>query len=550
MPHAIEVPAETVSKWQEIVDMLAEVMCVPSALIMRVRPPEIEVFVSSRSPGNPYVAAECARLDTGLYCETVMKTRAPLQVPDALRAPEWAANPDIAVGMISYMGVPIHWPDGESFGTICVLDRKHNAYNDMFLRLLTLCRDILEADLAMLMTLSRQLEQREAKIQRLVDADIIGIFLWEVETQVIVEANDAFLRIVGYERADLRARTLRWTQLTPPEWLERDLRERLPILKRTGRLQPFEKEYLRKDGSRVPVLMGVARIEDGGHEAVAFMLDLTERKAAEAEARDNERRYREVQAALAHANRVTTMGQLAASIGHEMKQPIGACATNAEAGLRWLNAPTPDLDEARAAFERIRRDARRGTEILDHIRSLFRKAPLDMAALQINDAIREVISLTRAEALKHGVAMQAVLAPDLPAVHGDRVQVQQAVLNLVVNAIEAMRAMPDGARRLTVSTAWDGTTETTGAVHITVRDSGPGIAPAQRERLFEPFATTKSTGMGMGLSICNAIAQAHGGTLCLCEPGQDDAGGGAAFRLTLPARRDQPWPAACGQGSV
>jgi PAS domain S-box-containing protein len=310
---------------------------------------------------------------------------------------------------------------------------------------------LLQADLRTLTTLNKQLEEREAKIRRLVDANIIGIFIWELEGPII-EANDAFLRIVGYEREDLVSGRVRWTDLTPPEWLDRDVQQWVPELKRSGRLQPFEKEYFRKDGSRVPVLIGAASFEEGGNQGVAFVLDLTERKRAEAEARESERRFREIQMALAHANRVTTMGQLAASISHEIKQPIGACATNAEAGLRWLSARSPDLEEVRQAFERITEDARRASEVMNRIRRLVKNVPTYKEWVQLNEAIREIIALTRGEAEKNSVSVRMQLAEDLPLVQGDRVQLQQVMLNLIINAIEAMSAGDDGPRELTIST--------------------------------------------------------------------------------------------------
>lgn len=539
MPHSFQVPPETVRKWQEIVDLLAEIMRVPSALIMQVEPPNIKVFVSSESKENPYEPAESAPLNTGLYCETVMKTRQPLLVPDAFQDEVWKSNPDIKLGMISYLGVPISWPDGEIFGTICVLDRKRNDYSELFLRLLLLCRDLLQADLRTLTTLNKQLEEREAKIQRLVDADIIGIFIWELGGRII-EANDAFLRLVGYEREDLVSGRLRWTDLTPPEWLDRDFRHYLPELKRTGRLQPFEKEYFRKDGSRVPVLIGAASFEEGGDQGVAFVLDLSERKRAEAEARESERRYREIQTALAHANRVTTMGQLTASISHELKQPIGACGANAEAGLRWLGARSPNLEEARQAFERITKDARRASEIMNRIRGLVKNTPMYKEWVQINEAIGEVITLTRGEAMKNSVSVRMELAEDLPRVQGDRVQLQQAMLNLIINAIEAMSAVDDGPRELTISTGKDEPS----AVLVTVRDSGPGVAPENIERVFEPFCTTKAGGMGMGLSICRSIVQAHGGTLRLSA----NVPRGAVFRFTVPANQDGAFLPGMAQG--
>src|SRR5258708_23706236 len=189
MPHGVQVPSEIVEKWQEIVDLLAEIMEVPSALIMRVEPPNIEVFVSSERKGNAYHPHEIACLNTGLYCETVMSTRRPLLVPDALRDEEWKSNPDIKLGMISYLGFPISWQDGGIFGTICVLDNKRNEYSELYRKLLLQWRDVLQADLRSVATLHGELEEREAKIRRLVDANIIGVLISDIEGQII-EAND------------------------------------------------------------------------------------------------------------------------------------------------------------------------------------------------------------------------------------------------------------------------------------------------------------------------------------------------------------------------
>ena len=169
MLNSVQVPPDVMRKWQEIVDILAEILHVPSALIMRVEPPNIKVFVSSESNGNPYEPDELACLNTGLYCETVMNTGRPLIVTDALQDEAWKTNPDIKLGMISYLGVPISWPDGEIFGTICVLDRKSNEYSELYLRLLLQWRDVLQADLRSIATMQREIEQREAKIRRLVE---------------------------------------------------------------------------------------------------------------------------------------------------------------------------------------------------------------------------------------------------------------------------------------------------------------------------------------------------------------------------------------------
>jgi len=366
--------------------------------------------------------------------------------------------------------------------------------------------------------LYRDLAEREAKFRRLVDANIVGIFIGDLEGRIL-EANDAFLRIVGYDRDDLLAGRLRWTDLTPPEWLERDRREWVPELQKTGTIQPYEKEFFGKDGSRVPVLLGGAMLEERGTQGMAVVLDLRERKRAEAEAR-------QMQLELAHANRVTTMGQLTASIGHEIKQPITGIRLNASVGLRWLSRDQPDMGELRRALDRIDRDARRAEEVMTRIHDLVKKAPTCNEILQINEAIREVVALTSSQLLTNDVSLRAQLAEDLPLIQGDRVQLQQVMLNLVINAIEAMSAVDVGPRELTVSTAM----HEAGAVLVTVCDSGPGISPEHVERLFEPFYTTKAGGMGMGLSICRTIIEAHGGRLWASA----NVPCGAIFQFTVP----------------
>ena len=366
--------------------------------------------------------------------------------------------------------------------------------------------------------LYRDLAEREAKIRRLVDANIIGIFISRREGN-IVEANDAFLKMVGYDRGDLAAGRVRWTGLTPPEWLD-STAGALKEISTTGAAQPYEKEYLRKDGSRVPVLIGAAALDQRGDQVVTFVLDLTERKRVEGAAR-------QMQLELAHANRVATMGQLSASIAHEVKQPIGAVSLYAEIALRWLGRQPPELEKVRQALANIVRDNRRAGDVVGRISDLIKKAPSRKDRLEINGAILEVIEVTRGEAVKNGVSVQTDLAQGLPLIEGDRVQLQQVILNLIMNAVEAMSDVGEGARELLIST---GKAEPDGVL-VRVRDSGPGLAPATLERVFDAFYTTKSGGLGMGLSICRSIIEAHGGRLWASA----NVPRGATFEFTVSA---------------
>jgi PAS domain S-box-containing protein len=368
----------------------------------------------------------------------------------------------------------------------------------------------------------------EAKIRRLVESNIIGIFIWGLDDRII-DANEAFLRIVGYSRDDLVSGRLRWRELTPGEWRDADDR-RVAELKATGIAQPYEKEYFRKSGGRVPVLIGVATFEGRQDEGVGFVVDLTDRKRAERAVRESERRYHEAQIELVHANRVATMGQLSASIAHDVNQPIAAAVTNAQAALRWLSAQPPDIEEVRQALDRIVKDGNRAGEVVGRIRALVKKAPPRKDDLEINEAILEVIALTQREVVKNGVSVQTQLAEALPLVQGDRVQLQQVILNLIINAIEAMSGVGEGVRELLISTGKAKSED----VFVAVRDSGPGLAPGNLERAFEAFYTTKPGGLGMGLSICRSIIEAHGGRLWATTGVPQ----GAILNFTLPAHPD------------
>jgi PAS domain S-box-containing protein len=686
------------------------------------------------------------------------------------------------------------------------LDRLVEAFNDMYARLQAAYDD---------------LGEREARIRRLVDSNIIGIFIWDFEGR-IREANDEFLRMVDYDREDLVAGRIRWADLTPPDWRDRN-DTRIEQQKTSGRFEPFEKEYTRKDGSRVPVLIGGATFEEGGNQGVAFVLDLTARKCAEdalrereaqlAEARRElrqmidtipipvasysadarrdfvnaawkrytgvsdeaalgtewsivahpdhiaagekvwrdalatgepwhteervrradgqyrwfaidrvtardengkiikwygtaydiedrkraeerlrvqhtvalilaeaatieeaaprilramgeclgwdvgvlwrvdreaealrcvelwhkasievpefervsreftfgpglglpgrvwsslepeyipdvtpdenfprapiaereglraafafpillggevlgvieffsreirqpdqdllndlatigsqigqfierkraEEAFRKAQMQLAHANRVATMGQLSASIAHEVNQPITAAITYALAARRWLSAEPPNFPEVDDALSLIVKEGNRAGDVVRRIRALIEKVPARKDAVAINEAIVQVIALTRTEAANNSVSVRTQLVEGLPLIQGDRVQLQQVLLNLIINAIEAMRDVGEKERELLISTRHE-----PDGVSVEMRDSGPGFAPAALERAFEAFYTTKPGGLGLGLSICRSIIEAHDGRLWASP----NIPCGATFEFTVPAHPD------------
>jgi signal transduction histidine kinase len=292
---------------------------------------------------------------------------------------------------------------------------------------------------------------------------------------------------------------------------------------RTGLVVP-----LLKDNEMVGmIILGRKQVQPFTDKQISLFGDFAAQATIALESTRRERQYREAQMALAHANRVATMGQLTASIAHEVNQPITAAVTYALAARRWLSEEPPDFGEVSEALAGIITEGNRASEVIGRTRALIKKAPPRKDAFSINDAILEVVALTRTEAANNGVLVRTQLAEGLPPVQGDRVQLQQVMLNLIVNASQSMSGVEDGNRELHVSTV---SIEPAG-VRVAVRDTGPGLSPESLSRLFEPFYTTKPDGMGMGLSICRSIIEAHGGRLWATrrEPR------GALFQFTVPA---------------
>ena len=626
----------------------------------------------------------------------------------------------------------------------------------------------------------RELRQREAEIRRLVDASIIGIFIWDAEGQIL-EANDAFLRMMGYSREELLSREMCWTDLTPPEWPDHDERLWVPKLKMAGSLQPFEQEYLRKDGSRVPVLIGAASFDERVNRGVAFVLDLTERKRAEEVARRSERELRDVietipavawsalvdgsnafvnsrwteftglsaeqtagsgwhtaihpddvqrhidrwrtcvvtgepleievrmqradgqyrshlcrgvplrdergsivkwygvltdiedrkcaeealkrsdfylreaqklthtgssawrvpdrnvvhlseewyrifgcnpsdgapnwekqldlvhpddriawkntierailektdyditfrivlpggivkwirrvghpvltatgdvvqflgsstditdhkcaeqeheklrqlEAELAHINRVSMLGEMAASLAHEIKQPIAAAITCANSCIEWLAHDPPNIERALATVTRIDRYGKRAAEIIDRIRSFYRKSPPQRELVDMNGIVQEMLTLLKGEATRSSIAMRTDLSSVHPKTMVDRVQLQQVFMNLMLNGIEAMK---DSGGELTVKSELQD-----GQLQFSVSDTGVGLPAEKIDQIFSAFFTTKPQGSGMGLAISRSIVESHGGQLWASA----NSGGGATFHFTLPIQATESSP--------
>ena len=374
-------------------------------------------------------------------------------------------------------------------------------------------RDELETKVAERTAKLRRSETYLAEAQRLSHA---GSFGWEISSGRLYWSEETF-RIFECDQADQPTVEL-ILQRTHP--LDRDLaRKTIDHARQEGRVLDFEKRLLMPDRRIKNVhIVGHPVFDDFGNfaEYAGTVIDVTEHRRAEEERQ-----------ALAHANRVTTMGQLTASIAHEVNQPIATARNNAASALRFLSRSPPDLAEVREALYCVVSDVDRAGNVIGGIRKLIAKTPAPRDdCFDINEAIREMIVLTRGEALKNGVSVQMQLE-GLLLIQGDRVQLQQVVLNLILNAVEAMSSV-DGARReLSISTERRGADE----VLVAVRDSGPGIDLEHLEGVFDSFYTTKASGIGLGLSICRSIIGAHGGRLWAAanEPG------GAAFQFTLPA---------------
>jgi signal transduction histidine kinase len=372
--------------------------------------------------------------------------------------------------------------------------------------------------------MQEQLKQSEAYLSEAQQLSHTGSFGWQAATGKIRWSDETF-RIFDYAPGTTPTLDL-VLQRTHPEDIAL-VRQTVEQAAKDGSDFDFEHRLLMPDESvkYLHVVAHVTRTRLGAYEFIGAIMDITASKRGE-------EALRQAQAELAHVTRRTTMGELAASIAHEVNQPLAGIVMNGNASLRWLAGTPPNLDEAREAIQRVIRDGKRAGDVIARIRTLFKKAGKVREELDINEAIREVLVLIRSEMQKNSVSLRLHFASNLPPVFGDRVQVQQVMMNLILNAIEAMNPIDPAARKLIIRTRANGDDQ----VSVEVQDSGMGLDPKQAERIFDSFHTTKPGGMGMGLSISRSIVENHCGKLWATP----NDGPGATFQFTLSTRPVQP----------
>jgi PAS domain S-box-containing protein len=415
--------------------------------------------------------------------------------------------------------------DGEPFGAFSLYAAKPGAFNESTLEQYTELANNLAYGVMALRTREER-KHAEDKLRRsetyLAEGERLshtGSWALNISSGEVFWSQEIY-RIFGLDSGTALNRDL-LTQFHHPED-QLFVEQTIDTAIREGRDFEMDSRIVLPDGSVKHVhTVGHPVFNESGEltEFIGVVMDTTERKRSE-------EALREAQAELARVARATTMGELTASIAHEVNQPLAAVVTNADACLRWLAAETPDLDEARAAAQRIVRDGNRASDVIARIRGFLKKGEPVTIKLSINDVVREIIMLTQGEVLRRDASLLTELADGLPAVSADRVQLQQLLLNLMINALDAMSAVTDRPRVLRIRTS----TYESAAILVALRDSGVGLNPEQMERLFKAFYTTKPEGMGMGLSISRSIVEVHGGRLWATP----NDGSGATFQFTLP----------------
>lgn len=524
-PSVIAIPPDVIERWQRIVDLLANIVRVPSAVVCKLEPPHdthYTILASSNSEGNPFPVDDTFAMDIGTFCETVIKSREPLLVVNGLEDEDWKRAPEMQVGMVSYLGLPVFWPDGRVCGTICVLDNKANGYSELYHQLLLHCRDVLQADLKTLVRFGDELEDQKAHLSELFARVPEAVVMINREA-TITRVNPEFTRLFGYTAEEAIGQRVK--ELIAPDDRQEEAQGFLHRFLASE--EPFAVETVRarKNGTRVPVSAICVPVPSTDGEKFGYLIyrDLTETRRLEEE----QRRYQDIQLQLARANRVATLGQLSASIAHELNQPLTGIITNSGTCLRMLTSIPPMLDGAQEAVRRTMRDGHRASEVIARLRALFSNGDPAFEPVDVNDATREVVALSLSELQNSRVVLQTELADALPHIQADRIQLQQVILNLLRNALDAMSTVDDRQRQLLIRTELDDV----GRVRLSVKDAGIGFDPSVASKMFDAFYSTKTAGMGVGLAVSRSIVEGHHGHLRASL--NDDAG--ATFSFAVPS---------------
>jgi PAS domain S-box-containing protein len=359
-------------------------------------------------------------------------------------------------------------------------------------------------------------------------AETASDWLWETGPDHRFTRVSEHLNAVGIMPSSLIG-SARWDHATDIESEPEKWRLHRAILDAHRPFRDFAYSTVNRIGSAIYIRTGGKPFFDANGNFIGYRGTSTDITAT-IRANHTEDALRKAQAELAHVTRVTMLGEMTASIAHEVNQPLAAVVANAEACLRWLGRGTPDLEAARSSVEWIIDDGNRASEVIRRVRALANKGGIEKSPLDVNDVVGEAIALVQRELFSHAVSLRMELAPALPRILGDRVQLQQVIINLVMNGIEAMETVTDRPRELVIRSGQDETHR----VLISVADCGVGISAEDADRLFNAFFTTKSSGMGMGLSICRSIVEAHGGRLSA----SGNVGPGASFQFVLPLHQE------------